>query len=47
MEIMKIGVKTWQIAIIRQICQSFFTANVFYCTVPLVSKVNILPRYGV
>ena len=30
MEIVKIGKKTWRIAVI---CQSIFTANVFYCTV--------------
>ena len=33
MEIVKIGEKTWQIAVIHHICQSFFTANVFYCMV--------------
>ena len=33
MEIVKIGDKTWQKAVIHQIRQSFFTANVFYCTV--------------
>ena len=33
MEIVKIGKKTWQNAVIRQ---SFFTANVFYCTVPFL-----------
>ena len=33
MEIVKISDKTWLNAVIYQICQSFFTANVFYCTV--------------
>ena len=33
MEIMKIGNKTWRNAVIHQICWSFFTTNVFYCTV--------------
>ena len=33
MEIVKIGEKTWQIAVICLICQSFFITNVFYCTV--------------
>jgi len=29
----KIGKKSWQIVVIRQICQSFFPSKVFYCTV--------------
>ena len=33
MEIIKIGEKTWQNAVIHQIHQSFFTANGFYCAV--------------
>ena len=36
MEIVKIGKKTWRIAIIHQICQSFFTAKVFYFTVAIL-----------
>ena len=31
MEIVKTGEKIWQITVIHQICQSIFTANVFYC----------------
>ena len=33
MEIVKIGENIWQIAVIRQIRQSFFTTKVFYYTV--------------
>ena len=29
----EIGEKTWQIVVIRQFRQSFFSAKVFYCTV--------------
>ena len=38
MEIVKIGEKTCRIAAIRQ---SFFTAYVFYCTVPTIHMVTI------
>ena len=33
MEIVKIAKKTWRNAVICQICQKFFTVNVFYCMV--------------
>ena len=35
LETVKIGEKTWLNAVICQIHQSFFPANVFYCTVHL------------
>ena len=41
MEIVKIGEKPCRIAAIHQIYQSFFTANVFYCTVPTIHMVTI------
>ena len=33
MEIVKIGEKIWQIAVVCKMCQNFFTAKVFYYTV--------------
>ena len=30
MKVAKIGKKTWNIVVIRQICQSFFTVKGFY-----------------
>ena len=41
MEFVKIGQKTWLIAVIRQICQSFFTAKVFYCMVVSENCANV------
>ena len=35
---MKIGNKTWQNAVIRQIHWRFFTTNVFYCTEEMVNS---------
>ena len=35
MEIVKIDKKPWQIAVICQIFQRFFTTNVFHCTVAM------------
>ena len=40
MEIVKIGKKIWQFAAIRQIYQSFFTAEVFYCTVLCTTQIH-------
>ena len=42
MEIVKIGKKTWQNAVIHQ---SFFTANVFYCTVPFLICIGKLHAF--
>ena len=42
MKIMKLGDKTWQNAVISQIRPSFFTANVFHCTV----CINLLYLHG-